>query len=419
LGELTTITEALEHVLDVAPAPELEWVSLTDALGRTAGQDVTSRDDVPGYANSAMDGFAVRSDDLDRACSGGLTVVADIPAGSVYDKPLGAGEAARIMTGGPLPSGADTVVQVEHTRMDGPLVVITKAPVPGANVRPAGEDLRRGGVVLHTGHVLGAADLGLLAAAGVSRVPVARRPRVAIIATGSELVPPDEPVRPGLIRNSNAFTAYGQTIEAGAEPVMLGGARDDRDVTRDMMAKALEEDVVITSGGVSVGDYDFVKAVQDELGVERRFWGVRVKPGKPLAFGVRGHTLAFGVPGNPVSAMTSFEVFARPAILSMLGRRDIWRPWLFAETLEPLKPCKDRPELRRCRFAGGAPSVARSGDPARVTLTGAQGSGLLSSMALADGLLLLPADFPGAQPGVAVPVMLLEGSATERPPFPS
>jgi molybdopterin molybdotransferase len=419
VSELKTIVDALADVLAAAPARAIEEIGLTEALGRTAARDVASRDDVPGYANSAMDGFAVRSADLGLAGRTGLRVVADIPAGTVYDKPLGAGEAARIMTGGPLPEGADTVVQVEHTRTEGDVVIVMQAPDAGAHVRPAGEDLRRGGTVVRAGRVLRAADLGLLAAAGVAKVPVARRPRVAIIATGSELVPPEEPVGPGLIRNSNSFTAYGQVVEAGAEPVMLGVARDDPQVTREMLARALDEDIVVTSGGVSVGDYDFVKSVQEELGVERRFWGVKIKPGKPLAFGVRGRTLVFGVPGNPVSAMTSFEVFIRPAILTMLGRPDIWRPWVMAETRESLRRCKDRAELRRCRLEMNAAAGEEPAGRPRFTLTGAQGSGLLSSMTLADGLLLLPAAFPGAAPGDQVPVMFLEGSASERPPFPS
>jgi molybdopterin molybdotransferase len=419
VGELKTIAEALEDVLGATPRPRLEHVSLTEALGRVAAEDVASRDDVPGYANSAMDGFAVRGTDLELARTTGLRIVADIPAGTVYERPLGSGEAARIMTGAPLPAGADTVVQVEHARTDGDTIVVVEAPTPGANVRAAGEDVRRGDQVVRAGQVLRPADLGLLAAAGVARVPVACRPRVAIISTGSELVGPDEPVRPGLIRNSNSFTAFGQTLEAGAVPVMLGVARDDPEVTRRMLAQALEEDVVVTTGGVSVGDYDFVKAVQEELGVERRFWGVRTKPGKPLAFGVRGSSLVFGVPGNPVAAMTSFEVFVRPALLTMLGRTDVWRPWLEAETLESLKRCKDRAELRRCHLESTGPQGGRPLDVPRIRLTGAQGSGVLSSMTRADGLLLLPTRFPGAHPGERVPVMLLDGSSGERPPFPS
>lgn len=411
LSTLITIDNALDAVLAEVCRLPVEQVDLLDALGRTAAGDVTSGDDVPGYANSAMDGFAVRSGD-GLAAGTELRVVADIPAGSTATVTIGAGEAARIMTGGLMPGGADTVVQVEHTSAADGRVRLLAEVTAGENVRPAGEDLRRGATVVRAGDVIGPAHLGLLAAAGVPRVPVARRPRVAILATGSELVMPDEPVSVGRIRNSNAYTAYGQVLEAGAVPVMLGIARDDRNETARLLGAALDEDVAITSGGVSVGDYDFVKAVQEELGVQRRFWGVRTKPGKPLAFGVKDDTLVFGFPGNPVASMTSFEVFTRPAILSMLGRPAIWRPWFQATLTEPQKGCKDRPELRRCVIE------ERDGEHF-VRTTGPQGSGVLSSMALADGLLLLGTDFPGAEAGAEVNVMPLEGEAAERPPFPS
>ena len=254
------------------------------------------------------------------------------------------------MTGAPLPDGADTVVPVEDTReQDGRVFVGGEVPV-GANVRRAGEDVAAGSLLLPAGAALGAAEVGLLASVGVERVAVARRPRVAILATGSELVAAGEPLGPGQIRNSNSFAAYAQVLAAGGEPVLLGIARDDREETRRLIARALEEDVVITSGGVSVGDYDFVKAVQEELGVERRFWRVRTKPGKPMAFGTRGDTLVFGAPGNPVAAMVSFELYVRPALLAMQGRRDLWRPYVVAAAGEPVKPSKDRVEARRCRL---------------------------------------------------------------------
>ena len=411
VSTLITVDEALDAVLAEVRRLPVEDVDLLHALGRTAATDVVSGDDVPGYDNSAMDGFALRAG-TGLPAGTELRVVADIPAGSAAPVTVGRGEAARIMTGAPLPDGADTVVQVEQTSASGAVVRLEAAVEPGTNIRPAGEDLRRGATVVRAGHMLRPADLGLLAAAGVPRVSVAARPRVAILATGSELVMPDQPVSKGRIRNSNAFTAYGQTLEAGAEPVMLGIARDDRAETARLLAVALDHDLAITSGGVSVGDYDLVKAVQEELGVRRRFWGVRVKPGKPLAFGVRDACLVFGVPGNPVAAMTSFEIFVRPAILTLQGRSAIWRPWVEATLAEPQKPCGDRPELRRC--------LVEERDGERfVTSTGPQGSGVLSSMTLAGGLMLLGSGFPGAQPGARVDIMLLDGEADERPPFPS
>jgi molybdopterin molybdotransferase len=321
------------------------------------------------------------------------------------------GAAVKIMTGAPLPPGADTVVQVEATEMAGDDVVLSAPVVAGINVRPAAEDVRRGDLLLSAGDVISAANLGVLASAGLARVEVARRPRVAILATGSELVPVDGFPGAGQIRNSNSFTAYGQALDAGAEPVLLGIARDDAEVTRTLLRRALEEDVVVTSGGVSVGDYDFVKQVQEELGVERRFWGVRTKPGKPLAFGVHGETPVFGVPGNPVAAMVTFEVFIRPLLLSMLGRSLVWRPWVWAAAAEPVRRTTDRPELRRCL-------VHRREERWVFTTTGPQGSGILSSMAVATGLVLVPTGFEGADTGEPLPVMLLSGSSDERPPFP-
>jgi molybdopterin molybdotransferase len=338
-------------------------------------------------------------------------VVVDIPAGRFVAETIAPGEAARIMTGAPLPAGVDTVVQVEHTSVDGDTMTVETAPHAGANVRRAGEDVTAGDVLFERGVRLGAAEIGLLAAVGIERVRVARRPRVAILATGSELVAAGQPLRPGQIRNSNSFTAFGQTIAAGADPILLGIARDDVDETRRLLAAALENDVVITSGGVSVGDYDFVKQVQDELGVQRRFWGVATKPGKPLAFGTRGDTLVFGVPGNPVASMVSFELYVRPALLALQGRPDIYRPWFSAAAEEPVAPTKDRTEARRCR-------LLHKDGRMRFTTTGPQGSGILSSMAGAEGLLFVPPGYPGGDAGQELLVTLLAGSGMERPPFP-
>jgi len=409
---LISLNEAVDRVLAAVRPLGAERVPLLEALGRTVAADIVSPADVPSFDNSAMDGFAVRGADLGLAASEGLAVVAEIPAGSVAAVPLRGGEAARIMTGAPLPAGADTVVQVEHVEERAGRVYVLRAPAVGRNLRRAGEDVRRGDVVLPRGSHVGAAELGALTSVDVAELAVARRPRVGILATGSELVAPGKPLGPGQIRNSNSFTAWAQTLAAGAEPVMLGIAADDRDETRRLIARALEEDVVITSGGVSVGDYDFVKQVEQELGVEQRFWGVATKPGKPVAFGVYDGRLVFGVPGNPVAAMVSFELYVRPALLALQGRRDIWRPWVTAAAAEPVKPTTDRVEVRRCL-------LLRDDDGAwRFTTTGPQGSAILRSMVLADGLVFVPCPHPGGEVGDPYVVMLLEGSRTERPPFP-
>ncbi len=410
---MVRLNEAIDLVLATARPLGAERVSVTGALGRAAAADVTSAADVPSFDNSAMDGFALRAADLERAAREGLPVVAEIPAGTVARAPLEAGQAARIMTGAPLPEGADTVVQVEHVEEPPGRVLVRTAPRPGANVRHAGEDVRRGDIVVPRGAPLGPAEIGMLVSVGLEEVDVARRPRVAILATGSELVPVGRPLGPGQIHNSNTFTAWGQTLAAGGEPVVLGIAPDDRGETRRLIARALEEDVVITSGGVSVGDYDFVKQVEEELGVERRFWGVATRPGKPVAFGVHGDRLVFGLPGNPVSAMVSFELYVRPALLAMQGRRDLWRPWLRAAAVEPVGATRDRVEVRRCL-------LLRDGDGAwRFTTTGPQGSAILRSMVLADGLVFVPADHAGGRPGDPYLVTPLEGSRPERPPLPT
>ena len=405
------IDEALDTVLAEVEPLGTERVPLLEALGRACAVDVVSPEAVPGFTNSAMDGFALRGEDL----AGGrreFTVVAEIPAGRPSSRHLFAGEAAKIMTGAPLPPGADTVVPVELTIASETGVLLTEAPAPGSNVRLAGEDLAPGDLLLRPGDRVGAAEVGLLASVGVETLPVVRRPRVAILATGSELVPPGQPLAPGQIRNSNSFTAYAQVVAAGGDPILLGIAADDPGETRRLLAAALEQDVVLTSGGVSVGEFDFVKQVQEELGVERRFWGVKTKPGKPLAFGVRGDTLVFGIPGNPVASMVSFELYIRPAVLALQGRRDLYRPYVIAAAAEPVRAAKERIELRRCR-------LARDGGPWRFTTTGPQGSGILRSMALAHGLAIVPAEHPGGPVGLELAVQLLDGSAEERPPYPA
>jgi molybdopterin molybdotransferase len=405
-----SIHEAIDAVLGAARPLPAEDVPLLEALGRASASEIVSPEAVPSFDNSAMDGYAVRGAELE----GGrreFRVVVEIPAGRWAGEEVGAGQAAKIMTGAPLPPGVDTVVQVESTEQRGETLVVREAPESGSNVRRAAEDVAVGDVLFPRGTRLGPAELGLLVSVGCESLAVARRPRVAILATGSELRLPGQPLAPGQIRNSNSFTAHGQVLAAGGEPVLLGIARDDMDETRRLLSDALEHDVVITSGGVSVGEFDFVKQVQDELGVERRFWGVATKPGKPLAFGTRGDTLVFGVPGNPVAAMVSFEMYVRPALLALQGRPDLYRPYVFAVAEEPVGGTRDRTEARRCR-------LLHRGHGWGFTTTGPQGSGILRSMALADGLVFVPPEYPGASAGAELLVMMLEGSAAERPPFP-
>ncbi len=405
---MISIHEAIDTVLAAVRHRPGEEVPLLEALGRATAEAIVSAEHVPAFDNSAMDGFAVRGAEL-AAGRREFTVTVEIPAGRWVDTEVPEGGAAKIMTGAPLPPGVDTVVQVEKTTLRGDALTVAEAERPGANVRRAAEDVAEGDLLFPRGTCLGPAEIGLLASVGLRTVAVARRPRVAILATGSELVAPGLPLGPGQIRNSNSFTAYGQVLDAGGEPVLLGIARDDLEETRRLLSLALEHDVVISSGGVSVGEFDFVKQVQDELGVERRFWGVATKPGKPLAFGTRGDTLVFGVPGNPVAAMVSFELYVRPAMLAMQGRADIYRPYLQAVAEETVKRTRERTEARRCRLVHRAHGWGFS-------TTGPQGSAILRSMAGAEGLAFIPPEYPGGAGEFLV--TLLTGSSAERPPYP-
>ena len=407
---MTDINEALDFVLDsIRPLPA-EEVPLLEALGRATASAIVSTEPVPSFDNSAMDGYAVRGAELE-AGRREFRVVVDIPAGRWVGEAVGEGAAAKIMTGAPVPPGVDTVVPVELTEQNGDRLIVHKSVPAGANVRRAAEDIAPGDVLLERGALLAPADIGLLASVGQRSVLVTRRPRVAILATGSELVPLGQPLGPGQIRNSNSATAYGQVLAAAGDPLLLGIAPDDLTATRRLIGAALDQDVVITSGGVSVGEYDFVKQVQDELGVERRFWGVTMKPGKPLTFGTRGDTLVFGVPGNPVAAMVCFELYIRPALLALQGRQDLYRPYVYAAAEEPMKASRRRTELRRCRLVHRRRGWG-------CTTTGPQGSGILRSMAQADGLVVVPPEHAKVAPGEEFLVMLLDGRAVERPPFP-
>ncbi len=413
---MITIDEALDAVLAAARPLAAEEVPLADALGRVATEVVLAPVDLPFFVNSAMDGYAVRADDLSGSPLT-LRVIDEIAAGSVLPTAVGHGQAVKIMTGAPLPEGADTVVPVELTRPAsrrvsvGSTVTITERVDWGANVRRRGEDLKTGTAVLEPGRVIGPAHLGLLATLGIARVQVGRLPDVAVLATGSELVAPGLPLAPGQIPDANTITACAQVALTGSRPRSLGIAPDDPVEMRERFEQALQADVVISSGGVSVGEYDQVRQILAELGVEKRFWGVKMKPGWPLAFGMRDDTLVFSVPGNPVAAMTSFELFVRPALLTMQGRTDVYRPCIVATAAQPTKPTQTRAELVRCR-------LARTGRGWSFETTRAQGSAALRSMTLADGLALIPAGHSGSDAGAEFPVMLLSGSSPERPPFP-
>jgi molybdopterin molybdotransferase len=408
-SKLISIEEARARVLAEASALPAEARPLAEVLGMALAQEVVAPHSVPPFDNSAMDGFAVRAaDTVDAAPKSPvrLFIAETLPAGHVSAHPLGAEQAVKIMTGAPIPKGADAVIQVEATEEKDGAVLIYEPARPGRNIRRAGEDVGAKDRVFRAGTVLGPAEIGLLASLGIPEVQVHRRPRVAIISTGSELVEIDTPLQPGQIHNSNSYSLRAQCLQLGVQPVLLGIVADEYEATRGAFEAGLEYDVLLTSGGVSVGEFDFVKDVQDELGVQRRLWGVAMKPGKPLAFGVRDRTLVFGLPGNPVSAMVSFELFVRPAMLRLMGFRKTTRPSYPAILAENVANPDGRTYVLRVR-------AWREGCIWHVTSTGAQGSGILRSMVGANGLAFVPGGPRGVKAGEEVEFMLLNEDLTE------
>jgi molybdopterin molybdotransferase len=404
---MISVRDALDAILAAVSPLAAERVGLLDALGRAIAEDVVSTRDVPAHANSAMDGYAVRTADVLQAPSR-LRVVGLAAAGAI-PPPVGAGEAVKIMTGGMLPPGADAVVKVEDTDGGASEVEIRIVPPPRAHVRDAGEDVRAGESVLGRGRRLVPADVGLLASVGRTFVAVHRRPTVAIVSTGNELVEADAQVGPAEIVNSNAYALGAAVREAGAIPILLPIARDRPESIRAAFEEAARADAVLSTGGVSVGDFDYVKSVLDELGVRRLFWKVAQKPGKPLTFGLLGERPIFGLPGNPVSALVCFYLYARPALLRMAGHQGIHLPWEPARLGEDLRTAESLTEFVRVRLTRNDEGlVARS--------TGTQSSGVLSSMSQGRGLVVSPVGRGDLRAGERLPVILFDGSAERSEP---
>jgi molybdopterin molybdotransferase len=379
-----SVEDALEQVLSRIEPLGTELVEIVPALGRVLAEPVVSRRELPPWANSSMDGYAIRSDDT-RAGRAELSVVGRIAAGSLPERSLGAGEAMRIFTGAPLPDGADAVVPQEDAAADGGRIVVPRRVERGAFVRPAGEDIRAGDVVVGCGHVVGAAEVGLLATLGYTRVRVHRRPRVAILSTGNELADLGAEPGPGQIPNTNTYSLMAQVLEAGAEPVNLGVVPDRLDAIVERLTWGLEADLLVSSAGVSVGELDLVKDALARCGAELHLWKVSMRPGQPITFGSVAGRPVFGLPGNPVSAMVTFELFVRPALRRMQGCRAVDRPRVPARALEPIGNPGSRRGYLRVR-------LARDGEGYGARLTGDQGSGILRSMVLADGLAVVPPD---------------------------
>lgn len=398
---MISVEDARAVILAACPVLTRRALSLGDALGCVTAGSVVAGHDVPSFANSAMDGFAVRAADTAGAPVT-LDVVGTAAAGAPPGVEVGPGQAVRIMTGAILPAGADAIVMVERTAPAGAgRVSIEAAASAGDHVRHPGEDIRAGQTLFEPGTELGPGHLGVLASVGAATVDVVPKARVGVLSTGDELTSAPDDLRPGQIRDSNRPMLLALLAKAGCLPVDLGSAPDDEAAITAAIERGVAEcDAILTSGGVSVGDFDYVKVVLDRLG-DMHWWQVAVKPAKPLAFGTVAGTPVFGLPGNPVSSMVSFELFARPALRQMMGHRELFRPQLPAVTDEPLRRHPDG-KVHFVRV------VATTDDDGRlhVRSSGGQGSHLLRAMALANALAVLP-DGAGVDANATVKVMLL------------
>jgi len=402
---MISVEEALGVILAEARPLPAEMVPLFDAHGRILARDVIASVDIPSADNSAMDGYALVSSDTrgaTRARPARLPVRGEIKAGLTTGIPgLTTGSAIRIMTGAPVPLGADSVVQFEDTAEEGGSVLVLREVQMGENIRRAGEDVSRGAVALARGVRVGPAETGMLASLNHTFVPVSRRPEVAILSTGDEIVDLGAELKSGQVRNSNAYTLHSEVRRYGGNPRYLGIAPDTREGTVSMLRAALEADVVITTGGVSMGRYDFVTEALGELGVEIMVETIRMKPGKPCVFGRRGATLFFGLPGNPVSTMVSFIQFVRPALLRTMGARRIEKPLVRAVLAEDI-----RKKTGRTHFVRGIFSVLDGNFS--VSTTGPQGSGILRSMSDANCLIIIPEETGNLRAGETVLIQLIE-----------
>lgn len=388
-------TMILESVIPLPP----EAVSLLDVVGMVIAEDIRAPWDMPLWNNSAMDGFAVRAED----CVAGQTLTVDgyIPAGgSASGITVKPGGAVKIMTGAPAPVGCDAIVPIEETVEKNGKLILTGQVRPGDHLRIRGEDVSKDELVIAAGTALRPAEINMLASFGYRTAPVFRRPKVAILSTGDELVEPGEDIGTGQIFNSNDYSIAAAVKQLGGEPVLLGIARDDRQSLTEKIAAGLEEDVLITTAGVSMGDHDLVCDVLEALQVERRFWKVDIKPGRPTAFGLKNGKPVFSLPGNPVSSMITFEQFVRPALLKMMGHQRVIKPLVRAVMQETIKKKPGRVQFLRVR-------VANDGQRLVASSSGDQNTGILRTLLRANGIAVLPADLEQLRSGEEVDVHLL------------
>lgn len=397
------VEEALNIVLEAVKRIDAEKAGIIDSFGRVLAEDINSDCDIPAFDYSAMDGYAVRFTDTKGVSAGKgakLKVAGEFRAGGDTSARVEKGQAVKIMTGAPIPQGADAVVMVEDTKMEGGNVEVFKEAEKGDNIRLAGEDIKKGDLVISKGTLLREGHIGMLAALGIPEVSVTRRPKVAILSTGDEVISIDEDIKPGNVRNSNAYSLHAQVLACGGIPINKGVARDDIAGLKAKLRSCLDCDIIITSGGVSMGEYDYVKDVMIDMGMELKFWKVAMRPGKPNLFGIINGKPFFGLPGNPVSTMIGFEVFVRPAIQKMLGRISDDRNEVDAVLEEDIRKKKGLKFFIRAqtRWENGG-YITRT--------TGPQGSGILSSMAKADSFIILPEDKELVEKGEKVLVRLL------------
>jgi len=401
---MITVEEALDKVLSHTQPLGSERVSILEALGRVCAEDILANRDIPSFNNSGMDGYAIRSEDIQNASVEHpvqLEVIEDLPAGFIPRKRVERGNGIRIMTGALIPEGADAVVPVEGSKKEGNFVSIFMRSLPGEYIRKAGEDVKKGECVISAGDLINPAEIGMLASLGRSFVAVYQRATVAILCTGEELVDVDGDLDGTKIVSSNSYSLAAQVKDCGAIPIQLGIARDRKEEIEAKLLQGIRADVVVSSAGVSVGDYDFVKDVLNDIGVRIVFWKVAMKPGMPVVFGTVQGKPVFGLPGNPVSSMVSFEQFVRPLLLKMMGHRQLFRPVIDAILKEDIQKRPGRRHFMRA-------FVSLEKGQHFVTPTAAQGSGILKSMVKANGLMVIPEDREVVKVGEKVKVQLLD-----------
>lgn len=401
---MITPKKALQIILkDIRPLDTVEILSM-ESLGYTLAENIFARVNIPPFDNSAMDGFAVRTEDVSSASLNNpleLSILADQPAGYVFKKRINKGECLRIMTGAVIPQGSDAVVRKEDTRVRNNKVMIYARMKKEENIRKTGEDVKKGDKIIAKEIVISPAEIGMLSSLGKDKIKVIRKPKVAIIITGDEIVEAGIPLTEGKIRNSNGPALRSQVLTCGAEPIYLGIVTDNKEKMKIIIKKALAFDIILTSGGVSVGEYDFLQAVLKDMKFKLKFWKVAQRPGEPLLYGTIERKPVFGLPGNPVSAMVCFEEYIRPMLLKCMGRLKLFRPEIEAELKQDLRKKKGREHFLRV-------FVEKEKGKYIASLTGPQGSGILKSMVLANGIALIPSSQESLKKGSKIKVQLIK-----------